>query len=437
MIFLLFLSLDVLLIELGYDHQTITQVEEFLATIEWEGGDLQALANQIKSKIGVQKMMGDTGGYFELDRVLKERKANCLGLTQLLFIYLRERGYRVGAVVGRTHIANLIAVGDSFYIVDLAAQPDPFISSPFLFDSVFTHLTGGYFQLEKKGFFPTPEMRRIYQKILRLDAVAPALYFNRGLVACHRKDYQKALSHFTRAINLNPGYGEVYANRGKVLLLLDRPEEALGDFNQAIRLNPEIASAYAGRAIINLRKNLVAAAIKDCDRALRLDPSLTEAYITRGNGYLREKRYQSAISDYGEALRLEPDRFEAFLNRGLAYLGLNDHPAALRDFNRALILKPDLAEGYLYRGDLYSELKRFDDAIGDYTRAIELKPGLAQAYLNRGIVNFNLRRMDAARSDFRKTYSLNPDLLLDFYHQIERQRHGYLYQMLKRIIAGN
>ena len=479
-LFVFIATITQIVLDLGYNEVVAHKVEDFynelnLNPIEEESIIvwLEDLAEKIQARIAVQRMLADTGGYFELDQVLKYKQGNCLGLSQLLYIFARDGGIRVGGIVGKNHIANLVFIDNLVVIVDLAVHPGAYISEPFVTEDVFAPLGNNYYRLHKENFFPTAEMRRIYGEVLMLkpEEMIGVVYFNRGLVASHRDHFDSALVFFKKAKKYIPNFANIYANTGNIYLMIGDDEKALEEFNTAIKLKAGITTAHTNRATILLRKDQLEDALIDCNIALKIDPEFVEAYITRGNIHLRRKEYQMAIADFTQALRIEPDRFEAFLNRGIALMKTGDYGKALKDITQALVIKEDLFEGYLYRGEVYLLLKDYRNAIreydqalkvnqnswlghfnrgnayfrienyqaslADFTEAIRLKPDLGLAYLNRAVVYYNLREMAKARMDFEEAFKLDRSHFNDFYESVKSQRRGYLFKMLDSIISGS
>ncbi|QQP38696.1 Hsc70-interacting protein [Caligus rogercresseyi] len=60
-------------------------------------------------------------------------------------------------------------------------------------------------------------------------------------------DWDKAISLFTEAIQLNPQSAAMFAKRGTCYLKMKRPKACIRDCNRAIELNPDNASAYKFR----------------------------------------------------------------------------------------------------------------------------------------------------------------------------------------------
>lgn len=68
-------------------------------------------------------------------------------------------------------------------------------------------------------------------------------------VEWEKKDQDKAVLYYSRAIELNPRIAEFYNNRGNCLWKLYNPEPALADANKAIELNTSLWQPHLHRAI--------------------------------------------------------------------------------------------------------------------------------------------------------------------------------------------
>ena len=60
--------------------------------------------------------------------------------------------------------------------------------------------------------------------------------------------YEKAITHYTHALELNPNFADAYNNRGVVKANLGRYEEAIADFDTAVHINPQDVDPYYNRA---------------------------------------------------------------------------------------------------------------------------------------------------------------------------------------------
>jgi tetratricopeptide (TPR) repeat protein len=174
--------------------------------------------------------------------------------------------------------------------------------------------------------------------------------FREGYQALLRRDYDKAIAHLTRAIEIGdltrPNQALAYHYRGALYLKRERIGEAIADLDRAIALNPRLATAYGDRGIAHRKNGDYELAIADYREAIRLWPEWHDWYIHRGLVFSMLGRYDDAIADYGTALRLRPRVLSALVARADAYLAKGENENAIVDFRRATALDRDVAVTY-------------------------------------------------------------------------------------------
>ncbi|HKA46324.1 MAG TPA: tetratricopeptide repeat protein [Burkholderiales bacterium] len=225
---------------------------------------------------------------------------------------------------------------------------------------------------------------RIFPPLARGSGVsAPKTYPQRAyLDAMHHghalldlKQPEAALSHFDRALQLEPDSGEAFYQRGLTLQYLGRDEEAVASFDSSLRLKADFA----------------------------------EAHYKRGNSLLSLKRPAEALASYDCALRLKPDHANAHYNRGLTLQRLQRPDEAAVSYERALSFKPDDAEALNNRANALLDLRRFEDALRCYDCALSIRPDYQDALYNRGLALRGLERPEEAARSYAKLVELAPD----------------------------
>ena len=144
--------------------------------------------------------------------------------------------------------------------------------------------------------------------------------FFEGLTCSNTKDHGRAISHYSKAIELKPDLYAALSNRGASYNERGETERAIDDYTKAIELKRDDAVAYLNRAIAYHHMGDVHRAIEDSNTAIRLNPVLADAYSIRGLAYVEQGEVGLAIDDFDLAIRLKPDFAEAYNNRGLAYV---------------------------------------------------------------------------------------------------------------------
>jgi len=251
--------------------------------------------------------------YFHLSEVVRDRRAHCLGYSQVFYILGKTIGLRVRAIYvlelvsgenppGIGHVACLVSRSDGqVVIVDLAQR---YVSRPFVFKEGFVE-AGNYWQLKQQD-----NPLRVHPRIGLLD--------ESGLLAC--------IYSSLAAVNTNAGH----------------PDQAISDFTKAIELNPKDAIAFNNRGVAHDSLGQHEQAISDYNKAIELNPKYADAFYNRGIAHRNLGQHEQAISDYNKAIELSPKDAIAFIGRGVTAATLGKTDAAKRDLQKALALNTAL-----------------------------------------------------------------------------------------------
>ena len=253
----------------------------------------------------------------------------------------------------------------------------------------------------------------------------------RGEVKLVKNDFEGAAEDFHKALTLNPDLviardNTTRANDGKKernkkiaqgYTLVGRKcresgdlDSALTHFNKAIELDPELATAYSSRGIVKKSKGDLDGALADFNKAIELKEDLPVTYMRRAAIKDAKGDSEGAIADYNRSIELKPDSAMAYNNRGELKRRKRDLDGAVSDYNRAIELKPDSALYHSNRALVKLAKKDLEGALADCNRAIELKGDLGVAYNNRGMVKQVKGDLTGALEDYDRAIGLNPDI---------------------------
>jgi adenylate cyclase len=145
------------------------------------------------------------------------------------------------------------------------------------------------------------------QKALALDDTLSVAIETLGYIYLLKRQHEKAIAEFERAINLNPNLPDLHARFGIALTYVGRLEESLDSFKKAIRLNPIPPSWYLRNFARSYRMvgryedsiSTYKAALYRSPDDLYAQAGLTATYSVAGR--LNEARAQAA-----EVLRVQP-----------------------------------------------------------------------------------------------------------------------------------
>ena len=161
-----------------------------------------------------------------------------------------------------------------------------------------------------------------------------------------QEEYEKAITHYTKAIELKPDLYEAYNNRGNAYAEKGDFDSAISDHNISIQLNPDNADSYNNRGAVYYNKGDFGKAISDYNTAIQRNPNHADAYNNRGAAYYNKGDFGKAISDYNTVIQLNPDYADAYYNRGEAWLHLQEWDRARSDMRTAQNMGADIIIGF-------------------------------------------------------------------------------------------
>jgi tetratricopeptide (TPR) repeat protein len=189
-------------------------------------------------------------------------------------------------------------------------------------------------------------------------------------------DKEGALDDYTQIIQLTPNYHQLapvytekyltlaHNQRGQILLAIGNIAKAEKDFTKAIAINPNYGEPYLGRAFALSALGNKQQAETDYSSYLRFYPTDSKSYYYRGVVRHQLGNLEGALADYDQAIRLNDKFSAAYYNRGIIHDNLGNVNAALDDYQQALGLNQEIfitdnrprARGYHQRGIVFARL---------------------------------------------------------------------------------
>lgn len=253
-----------------------------------------------------------------------------------------------------------------------------------------------------------------------------------------QRQFEQAITVFTKLIQSNSVNGDAYYFRGQCFDGIGQQEKAIQDMQLAAMYGPKIQEArqYVESHTAGLLRLLEKCelAIQDDTRALTIKPENGYVYADRAFCYVKLGDLKKAEDDFLAAAKytgnkdhyynewaqvsiktgtqLEPDgkNYQLFVARVIAYKGNNQYDMAKNDFIKAIELEPSSATSYYELGILFSErLKNYEAALINLTKAIERDKGKRNYYFERGQVYYQQNDYVNAKKDFSNVIELSPN----------------------------
>ncbi|UJB68311.1 tetratricopeptide repeat protein [Acaryochloris sp. 'Moss Beach'] len=156
-------------------------------------------------------------------------------------------------------------------------------------------LKQGGFPLTFMGSDPTPNAK--------LETLLGQLYFD-------LKQYDSALKHYQKAIQIDPEFAVGHSVVGTILRRQGKPDQAIPAYEKALKLQPRnlffTHQFLSGRGLALLAQGKVDAAIADLEQATRLNANNVEALHGLGKALLQQNKPSAAIPHLEAAYDLNP-----------------------------------------------------------------------------------------------------------------------------------
>lgn len=131
-----------------------------------------------------------------------------------------------------------------------------------------------------------------------------------GYEARQKGEFEKAVTYYTKAIELNPRHLKAYFNRGFAYDRLQQYEKAIEDYSRALEVDSKNSFAYYNRGISLDKMERFDDAIYNFSMAITLLPTNADFYHNRGFAFRKKQEIEKAVSDYSKAIELNPKHFK-------------------------------------------------------------------------------------------------------------------------------
>uniref|UniRef100_A0A1J3IQJ2 Hsp70-Hsp90 organizing protein 3 n=1 Tax=Noccaea caerulescens TaxID=107243 RepID=A0A1J3IQJ2_NOCCA len=232
-----------------------------------------------------------------------------------------------------------------------------------------------------------------------------------GNAAYKKKDFEKAIEHYTKAMELDDEDISYLTNRAAVYLEMGKYEECIEDCDKAVERGRELRSDFKmiaraltrkGSALVKMAKcskdfepaietfqkaltehrnpdtlkklNDAEKARKELEQQEYFDPKIAEDEREKGNEFFKEQKYPEAVKHYSEAIKRNPKDVKAYSNRAACYTKLGALPEGLKDAEKCIVLDSSFTKGYSRKGAIQFFMKEYDQAMETYQEGLKHDP---------------------------------------------------------------
>lgn len=262
--------------------------------------------------------------------------------------------------------------------------------------------------------------KEYYQKLIKLypdDERAHNLlatwYFG-------RQEWDDALDHYTRAIEIDPTFTQPYNQLGYCHRFLERYGDARKAFATYIELLPGEANPLDSQAELLMKMGEYDASIESYEKALAIDPDFIASYVGIGNNYIFKGEGNEARKTFDRltAIAANPaQKRQALFWTAVSRLHEGDSENAIAAAQARMALAEEdedfstMAGDLVFLGDIYYESGRPADALSHYAAVVEMieRADVPEEVRETARVNhlYEEARVAIARGDLTKARAMS------------------------------
>jgi protein O-GlcNAc transferase len=281
-----------------------------------------------------------------------------------------------------------------------------------------------------------------------------------GLLLMAMGDSERAESHFSESLSLNPRYREAALNLSFLYVEMRRLKEAEDLLLSEARKHPKDAFIHHVLGILYLQAERPQEALAHIQKAIRWNPHYRDYYQKkgawrRGKIYLDEKGKRSfkkthlnyhyaqfhnfigltlakkgksaqAVRELKMAAKMKPDEFLFHANLGTVYYYQGAYRKAIQEYKKTFEIDPAYGMGYANLSYTYGLMNRTREALRYMERAVLLNPRYADLHYNLALLYGDRKRYEKAISELKRALRINPNYLF------ARINLGVLYEDQKK-----
>jgi Tfp pilus assembly protein PilF len=159
-------------------------------------------------------------------------------------------------------------------------------------------------------------------------------YFNRAIFYQQSRNWEKALTSYAKAAELDAKNADIYNNMGVIYKELRQYDRAIDEFLRAIYLNSEYAKPYNNIGVVYYAKKDYAGAIRNYQKAIAIEPNNLEALNNLAVAYKRTGQLEKSKSILTQALKIDSAHAGTNYNLAILYEKEGNQKSAIHFYQR-------------------------------------------------------------------------------------------------------
>jgi tetratricopeptide (TPR) repeat protein len=227
-----------------------------------------------------------------------------------------------------------------------------------------------------------------FEKAIEINPLYSHAWFNRGVVLQKGGNLKEALHCYEKAAEINSRLQIAWYNMGLTQYMLGNKAKAEECYRKTLAIEPEYTDALNNLGLLLMDQGRLDESAEQFVKALKINPNHPNALFNLGQIRLAQNRSQEAAALFQNAIRLNFLSPEIFYELGMALLNQNQIEAAIKSLDQALDLKPDyiiarntIAAALLQSGKPGAAIQHYEKALESVPNDSIILSNLAWALL--------------------------------------------------------
>nr|XP_033336891.1 stress-induced-phosphoprotein 1 [Megalopta genalis] len=228
---------------------------------------------------------------------------------------------------------------------------------------------------KKKNF---EEALKHYNRAIELEPTEIIYQLNVAAVYFEQKEYEKCISQCEKAIDIGRENRADFKLIAKAFTRIGHAYKKVENWKQAKVYYEKSMSEHRTPEIKTLLSD-IDKIIKEEERKAYIDPVKAEEEKELGNQRYKDGDYPTAIKHYTEAIKRNPDDPKYYSNRAACYTKLAAFDLGLKDCEKCIEIDPKFIKGWIRKGKILQGMQQQRKALTAYQKALELDPSNSEA----------------------------------------------------------
>ncbi|KAK2708949.1 hypothetical protein QYM36_014541 [Artemia franciscana] len=207
---------------------------------------------------------------------------------------------------------------------------------------------------KKKDFEKALEL---YNKAIELDSNNMVYYTNVAAVLFEQKDYDKCIDTCIKAVDIGRENKADFKLIAKAYARIGNAARKLGDLKKAKMYYEKSLSEHRTPDVKTLLSE-TEALWKEEERKAYVNPELAEQEKEKGNELFKKGQFSEALKYYTEAIKRNPDDAKLYSNRAACYTKLAAFDLGLKDCEKCLEIDPKFTKAWIRKGKILQVSRR-------------------------------------------------------------------------------